>query len=250
VPRLIRDSDLRGAFHLHTLWSDGRAAIAAYARAARALGWRYLGIADHAQSAFCGGGLSPERLALQAREIAQVGRELPEVRIFHGIECDIDLDGGLAYDASLLASLDFVVISLHAVGGMDRDQLTARTIRALHHPAATILAHPSGRLLRERPGCPLNWQRLFAEAAAAGVLIEYNTSPDRLDLDWRLIRAATSRGAGICVNPDAHRLEALGAIPAALETARKGWLSPEQVFNTLPLETVEERLHARRARQS
>jgi len=103
-------------------------------------------------------------------------------------------------------------------------------------------------LLRERGASSLDWLRVFQAAAEEGTLLEFNTSPERLDLDWRLIRAATSLGARLCVNPDAHRLEAFDALAYGIETARKGWLVSEQVFNTLSRESMEAQLHEKRKR--
>ncbi|MBP7669240.1 MAG: hypothetical protein KA123_01505 [Candidatus Eisenbacteria bacterium] len=248
VPRLVGCADLRGVFHVHTDWSDGRASIRELTEAARARGWEYLGIADHSQAAGYANGLTPERLAAQAEEIARVQREFPGVRILRGVECDVLLDGRLDFDDALLASLDFVIASIHTGLDMEVEPLTDRVVRAIRHPATTILGHPSGRLLRERGASSLDWLRVFQAAAEEGTLLEFNTSPERLDLDWRLIRAATSLGARLCVNPDAHRLEAFDALAYGIETARKGWLVSEQVFNTLSRESMEAQLHEKRKR--
>jgi DNA polymerase (family 10) len=131
---------------------------------------------------------------------------------------------------------------------MERAAMTARVVRALHAPATMFLAHPSGRLLLEREASALDWEPVFEAARARGVCLEFNTSPARLDLDWRLIRAATERGIRIVVNPDAHRLDMLESVAPALATARKGWLTREQVFNTASVEEIEEAFLARRTR--
>lgn len=248
LPRLLAFEDLRGVFHAHTDWSDGRATIAELARAARAAGWSYLGIADHSRSAGYAGGLPPARLLAQAEEVGQAQRAYPGVRLFHGVECDILPDGRLDYPDELLARLDYVIVSIHSGLDADRGAMTARVVRALGHPATTILAHPSGRLLRERAAYALDWGRVLAAAARAGVLVEFNTTPDRYDLDWRLIRPAAALGVRLCINPDAHGLESLAHIPPAVLNARKGWLDPEQVFNTRGREAVEAALRERRAR--
>ncbi|MFH1145335.1 MAG: PHP domain-containing protein [Candidatus Eisenbacteria bacterium] len=246
VPRLIRAEDLKGVFHVHTTYSDGIATIEQQARAASDLGWRYLGIADHSQAASYAGGLTPARIAEQAEEIRRLQGAFPALRLFHGVECDILPDGRLDYDDDVLARLDYVIASIHTATEMPREAMTRRIVRALEHPAVTILAHPSGRLLRERPAYALDWSAVFAAAARAGVLIEFNTNPDRLDLDWRLMRAATTHGVLLAVNPDAHRVEALAGVASAVATARKGWLAPEHVFNALPVEAVEEALRAKK----
>jgi DNA polymerase (family X) len=248
LPRLVEFADLRGVFHCHTDWSDGRATILELAQGARRLGWNYIGIADHSQAAFYARGLDAARLAAQAQAIADAQREVPDVRIFHGVECDIEPDGRLDLAADVLARLDYVIASVHSLPRMGRAAMTARVVRALHDPATSFLAHPSGRLLLEREASSLDWEPVFDAALAQGVCLEFNTSPARLDLDWRLIRAATERGIRIVVNPDAHRLDMLASVEPALKTARKGWLTGAQVFNTASVEEIEEAFHARRGR--
>jgi DNA polymerase (family X) len=248
LPRLIEFADLRGVFHCHTDWSDGRATILELAEGARRLGWDYIGIADHSQAAFYARGLDGARLAAQAQAIASAQREVPDVRIFHGVECDIEPDGALDLPPEVLARLDYVIASVHSLPRMGRAAMTARVLRALQDPATAFLAHPSGRLLLEREASALDWEPVFDAALAHGVCLEFNTSPARLDLDWRLIRAATERGIRIVVNPDAHRLDMLERVEPALATARKGWLTRAQVFNTASVAEVEEAFHARRSR--
>lgn len=232
IPALIRAGDLKGVLHVHTTWSDGKASIRQMAEEARALGWSYLGIADHSQAAFYARGLSAERLRRQAEEIRSLQTTLADMRIFRGIECDILPDGSLDLDSRTLEALDYVIVSIHSVMKMDRDAMTERIIRAMRHPAATILAHPSGRLLLERESYGVHWDRILDAAAETRVALEFNSVPERLDLDWRLIRSATDRGIPICINPDAHHPQAMRNVLEGIETARKGWLTPQQVLNT------------------
>lgn len=248
LPRLVEAADLQGVFHVHTTWSDGRATIPEIAAAARALGWRYVGIADHSRGAFYARGLDAGRLAQQAEDVRRVQAAFPDVRLFHGVECDILPDGRLDLDARTLGTLDYVIVSIHTLLDLDLEAMTRRVVTALGHPATTILAHPSGRLFHERPPYRLAWPRVFDAAAAAGVAIEFNTTPSRLDLDWRRIRAATERGVRLAVNPDAHHLDGLRRVAIGLETARKGWLTAEQVLNTRSAVAMEEHFHARRPR--
>jgi len=240
LPELIQTADLQGIFHVHTTWSDGRASIAQMAEEVQRLGWRYVGIADHSQAAFYAHGLFPERLIKQGQEIRKLQDGLPDVKIFHGVECDIRPDGSLDYEDSVLAQLDYVIVSIHSVTRMDRESMTRRVIRAIRHPSATMLAHPSGRLLLEREAYQLDWDQIFQAAADTGTAIEFNTTPERYDLDWRLIRKATSQGIRISINPDAHRLEMLQNVFEGIRTARKGWLTAEQVLNTRSAEELEE----------
>lgn len=244
LPALIESSDLRGVFHVHTNWSDGRLPVAEMAAAAARQGWEYVGIADHSQSAFYANGLSADRLAAQSSEIRSVQLRMPSIRIFHGVESDILPDGKLDYPDDVLEKLDFVIVSVHSLMDMPSEAMTRRIVRAIGHPCATILAHPSGRLLLEREPYSVDWDQIFEAAAASGTAVEFSTSPERLDLDWRLIRSATQRGVKLCVNPDAHVAAALLHVSDGLATARKGWLAARQVLNTRTLAEMEEYLHA------
>jgi DNA polymerase (family X) len=249
LPDLITAADLRGVFHVHTQWSDGRATIGEIAAAAIALGLEYVGIADHSRGAFYARGLDAERLAQQAEEIGRAAREFPGLRLFRGVECDILPSGALDLDERTLGALDFVIVSIHSLLDMDPAAMTRRVVRALRAPLATVLAHPSGRLFHERAGFALDWAQVYAAAADHGVALEFNTTPSRLDLDWRRIRAATRRGVRICVNPDAHRVEGLHYVAPGLETARKGWLTAPSVINTRSAVEMEEYLREKRARR-
>ena len=249
LPRLIAPEDLQGVFHVHTNWSDGRATIPEIAAEARAIGWRYIGIADHSRGAFYARGLDAGRLARQAEEVRRVQRDFPDLRIFHGLECDILPDGRLDLDEPTRATLDFVIASIHTLLDMDAAAMTRRVAHALRQPHVTVLAHPSGRLFHERAPYRLDWKQVFDAAAEHGVAIEFNTTPERLDLDWRRIRAATRRGLRLCINPDAHRLEGLHRVALGVETARKGWLTAEQVLNTRSAAELEEHFRERRSRR-
>ncbi len=232
LPDLLRAEQIQGVLHVHTTWSDGKGSVRRMTEEARRLGWSYIGIADHSQAAFYARGLSPERLQKQADEIAEVQEAFPDVRIFRGIESDILPDGTIDMPEASLAQLDFVIVSVHSVMRMTSGAMTDRLIRAIRHPQATVLGHPSGRLLLERESYPIDWERLLDAAADAGVAIEFNAPPERLELDWRLIRAATGRGIPICINPDAHRPDAMHHVIAGIDTARKGWLTAAQTLNT------------------
>ncbi len=235
MPRLLAAGDLRGALHVHTDWSDGRDSIRAVAGEARRLGWRYVGIADHSVTAFYAQGLTPRRVREQAYEVRAVQRDFPDVRILHGLECDILPDGLLDMPADVLGELDYVIASIHSPLGEDREAMTRRLIGAVGQPYVTLLGHPSGRLLLEREAYPVDFDALLDAVAERGVAIEFNARPERLDLDWRLLRRATARGIPIAINPDAHEAAGMGVVAAGLATARKGWLTPEQVMNARDL---------------
>jgi DNA polymerase (family X) len=249
-PRLIELGDIRGAFHNHTTASDGRNTLAEMTAAAEALGWEYLGIADHSKSSFQANGLSEERLQKQISEIRALnasGRF--KTRVFAGVECDILADGRLDYDDGLLAQLDYVVASVHNAFAQDEATMTARIIRALEHPCTMMLGHVTGRLLLRREGYRVDVAKAIDAAIGNGVVIELNASPYRLDLDWRHWRKAAERGLVCAINPDAHDTAGLLHVKAGVNIARKGGLTREQVMTTWPLAQVEERMRARAARR-
>ncbi len=240
APRLLELADLRGAFHNHTTASDGRNTLAEMVAAAQALGWEYLGIADHSKASFQANGLDEERLLAQVKEIHALnasGRF--KTHVFAGVECDILPDGRLDYDDATLAALDYVVVSVHSAFNQSEADMTKRLVRAIEHPQATMLGHATGRLLLRREGYRVDLARVIDAAAANGVIIELNASPWRLDLDWRHWRKAAEKGVLAAINPDAHETGGLAHVRAGVNAARKGGLTAEQVLNTQPLAKVK-----------
>jgi DNA polymerase (family X) len=237
---LIEASDLRGAFHNHTTASDGRNTLAEMTAAAEALGWEYLGIADHSKSSVQAKGLTEERLLAQMKEIEALNASRRfKTHVFTGSECDILPDGRLDFDDALLRQLDYVVVSIHSVFNQEESVMTARIIRALEHPCATMLGHLAGRLLLRREGYRVDVAKVIDAAVANHVIIELNASPWRLDLDWRHWRKAAERGLLCAINPDAHEIDGLTHVRAGINAARKGWLTKEQVLNTRSLAEVK-----------
>lgn len=244
LPRLLETADLRGTFHCHTTYSDGRASVAEMAEAARARGWAYLGIADHSQVAGYAGGLVPAAVRKQWREIdawnrEHGGRGKKRFRLLKGIEADILADGSLDYDDALLAGFDYVVGSVHSGFRMGEREMTERLVRAVSHPRLTILGHATGRLLLRRDGYAVDLEAVLDAAAAHGVSVEINADPARLDLGWRPARSAAGRGIRVPVNPDAHSAAALGNVAYGVNVARKAWLTPADVPNAWELDTLE-----------
>ncbi|CAM2915707.1 DNA polymerase/3'-5' exonuclease PolX [Rariglobus hedericola] len=246
LPRLIELADLRGAFHNHTTASDGRNTLVEMTAAAEALGWEYLGIADHSKSSVQAKGLSEERLAAQVAEIHALnasGRF--KTHVFTGTECDILSDGRLDYDDAMLATLDYVVVSVHAAFTQSSADMTARIIRAIENPYTTMLGHVTGRLLLRREGYQVDFTQIIDAAIANDVIIELNASPWRLDMDWRHWRKAAERGLLCAINPDAHETSGLEHVRAGINSARKGWLTREHVLNARPLAEVKRAFGAR-----
>lgn len=239
IPKLIEEKDLRGTFHCHTTYSDGANTLEEMVHAAQALGWEYLGIADHSQVAAYAGGLSPERVKKQHAEIDKLNESLKGFRIFKGSEVDILADGSLDFPDKILASFDYVVVSVHSKFKMTEAEATKRIIKALKNKYVTILGHPTGRLLLSREGYPVNMMDVINAAADYGKSIEINSHPLRLDLDWRLVKYAKEKGVRICINPDAHNTEGLKDVFYGIGIARKGWLEARNVVNTWKTKDVE-----------
>ncbi|MHB0969107.1 MAG: DNA polymerase/3'-5' exonuclease PolX [Thermoanaerobaculia bacterium] len=245
---LVDASHLRGTFHMHTTYSDGRATLREMLDAAHERGLSYAGISDHSKAAAYAGGLTEERLNEQQADIERERASSKDLTIFRGTEADILQDGSIDYGHKTLEQFDFVVASVHSRFKLDRDAMTDRIVRALTDPFVTFLGHMTGRLLLSRPGYDLDFDRIFETAAKHGVIIEINGSPQRLDIDWRLIPRAASLGVLFAINPDAHSTREMGYLDNGTWVARKGGLEPEQIFNTRPVEEVADYLRARRKR--
>jgi len=248
LPSLIAQSDIRGALHCHSNYSDGKATIADMARAAKDRGWSYIGITDHSQSAFYAGGLSRERVLAQLDEIDELNEGSDGFRILKGIEADILADGRLDYSDDVLDQFDFVVGSIHSRFSMDRATMTERILTALDDPRLTILAHPTGRLLLSRAPYDVDLDAIFEKAREVGAAIELNADPHRLDLDWRDLRRAKAMGIAIEIGPDAHSTAGLNYMEVGVGIARKAWLEPANVVNAWPVEDVLSFARARRVR--
>lgn len=238
LPKLVEWKDLRGTFHCHTDWSDGRNSLEEMAEAARELGWRYLGIADHSQSLGVARGLDPDRVRQQFAEIDRLNKKWKDFRILKGTECDVLPDGRLDYPDELLERFDYVVISVHSHFNMSKEEMTRRIVRAMQHPKVTMLGHATGRLLLRRDGYPLDLDQVLKIAAENKVMIEINGQPDRMELDWVHVKHAKSLGVMLVLNPDAHSTTELRYVRYALDVARRGWLEKSNVLNSRTLAQV------------
>jgi DNA polymerase (family 10) len=235
LPRLIEEQDIHGTFHAHTNHSDGTCSLMELAREAQRLGYSYLGIAEHSQSARYARGLTAERLMALFKEMDALNRQLTGFRLLKGTEADILPDGTLDYPDEILAECDFVIASVHSHFNLSEAEMTARISRALRNPLVTMLGHPTGRLLLSREPYAVDMPRVIEAAAEAGVVIEINAHPLRLDLDWRLCQFAKTKGVKMAINPDAHNVAGLRDVSFGVNVARKGWLEPADVLNTLRL---------------
>lgn len=249
LPTLVETGDLQGVFHVHTVASDGSATLGELVAAARRRGWCYLGICDHSRSAAYAHGLDIPRIEAQWREIDALNAELEDFRIFRGIESDILADGSLDYPDEVLAGFDFVIASIHSRFKLGREQQTERLLRAVANPYTTMLGHLSGRLLLARDGYQLDAEAVIAAAIEAGVILELNANPHRLDVDWRQLRGIKQAGGQVAINPDAHAVAGLDDVEHGIGCARKGWLEKGDVFNARTTEAVAEWFRRRKERR-
>lgn len=238
LPRLIELANLRGTFHNHTTESDGRNSLEEMVEAAQELGLQYLGIADHSKSSFQANGLDEDRLLRQVKKIRAWNAASNGFRIFAGSEVDILKDGSLDFDDEILAQLDYCVASVHQVMNLDAEAMTQRIIKAMENPHVTMLGHVTGRLLLQRNGYEVNHAKIIDAAAETRTIIELNSNPKRLDMDWRWWRRARDKGVLCSINPDAHFTQQLQFLHFGILQARKGWLRREDVVNTRSLEEI------------
>jgi DNA polymerase (family X) len=242
---LIKWDDLKGIVHNHSTYSDGVHTLEQMAQHCKDLGFEYFGIADHSKTATYAKGLPIERVEMQWREIDELniimaGNALKPFKILKGIESDILGDGSLDYPNDILAKFDYIVASVHSNLKMTEEKAMSRLIPAIENPFTTILGHPTGRLLLERAGYPINHQKIIDACAANGVVIEINASPYRLDIDWRWIYYAMEKGVMLSINPDAHKMEGFQDMHYGVANARKGGLLKSMTFNALTLAEIEQ----------
>jgi DNA polymerase (family 10) len=230
-PGLVEPGDVKGDLHSHTTWSDGRESVLDMAIAASERGYEYLAICDHTPNVTVVPGLDSADLARQAEEIAEVNEALAPFRVLRGAECDIRADGSLDLDDAALAGLEWVQLSLHAGQRRSAQDLTRMVTEAMRHPAVRALSHPKGRILGHRPENALDLEEVFGVAREAGVALEVNGLPDRLDLSATHVREALAAGVELVLNSDAHSARGLENLLLALATARKGGATAASVVN-------------------
>lgn len=246
LPRLVTVGDLRGDCHTHSDWSDGVHSIEAMAEAGRRRGYAYQVLTDHSFSLAIARGLAPERVELQRTIIAELnarfareeagGTAPPETpaegfRLLHGCELEVRADGRLDYDDALLARFDVVVASVHVSRRQPRAELTRRTLNAIESPHVDVVAHPAGRMIQSRDDLDLDWDAVYAAAAATGTALEVNGSPHRLDLSAERARRAVAAGCLLTIDSDAHNTGELDDVRWGVSQARRGWVTPDVVLN-------------------
>jgi len=240
LPELVTVNDLRGDLHCHTTASDGTASIEEMALAAREAGYDYLAITDHSASFGFGDEVSPDRLREQIERIhALSGTDaVGGMRLLAGSEVNILPDGTLDYADTVLAELDWVVASVHSSFGMPSAAMTARIVHAIENPLVDVIGHLSGRKIEQRPAYAFDFEAVVAATVATGTMLEINASPARRDLNDVHARAAAAAGIGIVINCDAHRTGGFEVARYGVATARRAWLGPDAILNTLPWEEL------------
>jgi DNA polymerase (family 10) len=232
LPRLIELEDIRGDLHMHTTASDGHASIEEMAEAARERGYEYVAITDHSASHGFGDDVPPDELLRQVERIR--GLDIDGITVLPGTETNVLLDGSLDYDDTVLEQVDWIVASLHTSFRLSEKEQTERMLRAMEHPLVDVIGHPTGRLIERRAPYPIDIDRVIAKAVETGTFLEINANPDRRDLNDVYAKAAGEAGVTILIDSDAHWPHTLANMRYGVATARRAWLTAEQVANTRP----------------
>jgi putative hydrolase len=228
----------RGDLHTHTDWSDGSATVLEMAAGALARGYEYLAITDHSPRLQIVNGLGPERLAAQARLIAEANQRLEGLTVLQGIEVDILEDGSLDLPDETLAGLDVVIASPHLKLKMEPAAMTERMLKAVEHPHVDVIGHPTGRRPGSRPGAQYDFELVFKRAAERGIALEIDCDPARMDLSPEMARMAADLGCRLVVDSDAHAVDQFVYVDLGLWTLSRAGLDPAKVLNWLPLAEV------------
>jgi DNA polymerase (family 10) len=234
LPELITLEDIHGDLHSHTIASDGHHTIGEMARAALERGYEYLAITDHSASHGFGNDVSPGELRRQVELVRDANESIEGIELLAGSEVNILSDGSLDYDDELLGQLDWIIASMHTSFRMSEQAMTERMITAIEHPLVDAIGHPTGRLIRRREPYAIDLHAVYAAAARTGTMLEINANPDRRDLSDMQARAAVRAGAMILIDSDAHRIATLANMRWGVATARRAWLTKQQVANTRP----------------
>lgn len=232
LPKLISVKDIRGDLHVHTNASDGKSSLREMVEAAKARGYAYVAITDHSKHATVARGLDARRLSKQLDEIDRLNEEVSGIHILKSSEVDILADGKLDLSDKMLARLDVVVAAVHYKFELDAQKQNERILRAMDNKYLSILAHPTGRLLGERPAYPLDIERVIEGAKDRGVALELNSHPARLDLDDVHCRLCKKMGVKMVISTDAHSTFGLDTIRFGVGQARRAWLERKDVLNT------------------
>jgi len=242
LPKLVELEDIKGDLQMHTTASDGRASVEEMAQAAQKLGYEYILITDHSKAVTIANGLEEKRAVENIQLIKAARKKVSGIKIWAGAEVDIMGDGSLDYPDEILKQFDIVLASVHSRMNMPGPDMTARLLKALANPYVRILGHPTGRQILKRDPFSFDLEKVFAAAKEHGVILELNGNPERLDLNDAHVKLARDRGMKVIISTDAHSPEHFKLMRYGVVTARRGWLSKEEVLNTLPPEKLLESL--------
>jgi DNA polymerase (family 10) len=245
LPKLIELGQIRGDVHMHTTETDGRATLEEMARAAQALGYEYVAITDHSKALAMANGLDEKRAVAFAHLVREMDQSGLGLRVFSGIECDIRRDGQMDLEDDALGELDFVIGSVHSYMNQESAEMTDRLLRALECPHLRAIGHPTGRMLLHRDPFPFDFEAVATVAARRNVYLEINASPERLDLTASLVRAAKAKGCKFVISTDAHHPKHLANMRYGVSMARRGWLEPSDVLNTLSVTQFAKAIHSK-----
>lgn len=247
LPNLVERSQIRGDFHMHTHYSDGRDPVEDMLAECHRIGYEYVAITDHSSGAAASRTLQLDQIAEQRDVIDRLRERYAGMTILHGIEVDILPKGNLDFDDETLSRFDIVLASLHEPEGHDGRQLTRRSLAAIRHPLVNILCHPANQLVGQYQGYDLDFEALYEAAIESGTALEIDGAPSHMDLDSVRARAAAAAGVTLTIDSDCHRFEALNRqMGFGVGTARRAWVEPHQVLNTRPLSAVREFIAAKR----
>ena len=249
IPRLVRDNDLRGDLHTHTDLTDGVASLEVMAEAARRRGYEYYAVTDHAPDLIMQRMTDEKMLAQRERVRALAAQFTGGLELLHGTELNIGPDGSVDWGADFLAGFDICVASVHSHFEQSRAEMTRRFVVACENPHVNVIGHPTTRRIGKRPPVEVDFGELFRACARTGTALEINASPQRLDLPSDHIRAARDAGVTFAIDSDAHSVSDLGNMPYGTGTAQRGWLTPDDVINTWPLDRLRAFLRKGRGRR-
>jgi DNA polymerase (family 10) len=234
IPRLVRENDLKGDLHTHTDLTDGVASLEDMAAAAARRGYEYYAITDHAPDLIMQR-MTDEKMLAQRDRVRALDAPL---ELLHGTELNIAPDGSVDWDEDFLAGFDMCVASVHSHFEQPRAEMTRRFVTACENPRVNIIGHPTTRRIGRRPPVDVDFGELFRACARTGTALEINASPQRLDLPSDHVRAARDAGVKFAIDSDAHSVSDLGNMPYGVGTAQRGWLTPDDVINTWPLDRL------------
>lgn len=233
LPRLVDIADIKGDLHTHTIASDGINTLQEMVDRAVKLGYKYVGISDHAPSVQSRGHDEVAKIIESTRKtIDQLNKSQDKILVLYGYEVNILADATISLPDELLKKLDFAIGSIHSAFNQDRETITKRLIAAVENPYINIIGHPSGRLINERDPCDIDWSAFFASVKENNKLIEVNAQPNRLDLAEDLITDAVERGIDLIIGTDSHAVDQFDLMKYGVDTARRGWALAENIVNT------------------